>query len=112
MSDASRAYQKQITGKEGQAFLQNGVKFDGVNNGTLIESKRSYNNFVNKKTGEFYDWFKGKDSLVDQANRQIVASEGAQINWYFSEQTSMNAAKSIFQSQGIKGINFIFEPLK
>lgn len=57
-------YQKQITGKEGQAFLHNGVKFDGVNNGTLIEAKGSYNNFVNKKTGEFYDWFNGKDSLV------------------------------------------------
>ena len=54
----------------------------------------------------------GKDSLIDQANRQIRASEGASINWYFSEEVSMNATKSLFQSEGIKGINFIFEPLK
>ncbi|NLW48266.1 MAG: hypothetical protein GXY86_13155 [Firmicutes bacterium] len=112
MSDASRAYQKQITGKEGQAFLQNGVKFDGMNNGTLIEAKGSYNNFINKNTGEFYDWFSGKDSLIDQARRQIVASNGAPINWYFSDQASMNAIKSLLQSQGIKGINFIYELLK
>lgn len=112
MSDASRAYQKQITGKEGQAFLQNGVKFDGENNGTLIEAKGSYNNFVNKKTGEFYDWFNGQNSLADQANRQIAASKGAQINWYFSDQSSMNATKSLFQTQGIKGINYIYEPIK
>lgn len=112
MSDASRAYQKQITGREGEAFIQNGVKFEGVNNGTLLEAKGSYNNFVNKKTGEFYDWFKGKDSLINQANRQINASEGAQMNWYFSEEASMNATKSLFQSQGINRINFIFEALK
>lgn len=112
MSDASRAYQKQITGREGEAFIQNGVKFDGVSNGTLIEAKGTYNNFINKKTGDFYDWFKGKDSLIDQANRQIRASEGAPINWYFSEEATMNATKGLFQSEGVKGINFIFEPLK
>lgn len=30
MSDFSRAYQKQITGREGMTWLQNGVKFDWI----------------------------------------------------------------------------------
>jgi hypothetical protein len=112
MSDASRAYQKQITEREGQAFLQNGVKFDGMKDGRLIEVKGNYSNFVDNNTGKFYKWFNGKDSLIDQAKRQIVASEGAPIDWYFMDEASMNASKYIFQSEDISGINFIFEPLK
>uniref|UniRef100_UPI002240D69A Tox-REase-5 domain-containing protein n=2 Tax=Acetivibrio straminisolvens TaxID=253314 RepID=UPI002240D69A len=112
MSDLSRAYQKQITGREGQAFLQNSVKFDGMKNGRLIEAKGSYNNFIDKNTGEFYDWFMGKQSLIDQAKRQIAASEGAPIDWYFMDEASMNATKSLFQDANINGINFIYEPLK
>ena len=39
MSDFSRAYQKQITGREGMAWVQNGVKFDGIKDGILLDAK-------------------------------------------------------------------------
>ena len=41
MSDFSRAYQKQITGQEGMAWVHNGVKFDGMKDGVLLVSKSS-----------------------------------------------------------------------
>lgn len=112
MSDASRAYQRQITGTD-EVWLQNGVKYDGMSNGTLVEVKGSYANFVDKNTGTFKDyWFTGQQGLIDQANRQLSASEGAAINWYFSDTASMNATKSLFSENRIKGINFIYQPIK
>ena len=92
MSDLSRNYQTQVTGTI-QEWLQNGVKFDGMKNGRLIEVKADYTNFVNKNTGSYFDWYKGKDSLIGQANRQINAENGAPIDWYFMDEVSMNATK-------------------
>ena len=60
MSDFSRAYQAQITGQEGMAWVQNGVKFDGMTNGVLLEAKGEYAQFIDRTTGEFYSWFSGK----------------------------------------------------
>lgn len=69
MSDFSRAYQKQITGQEGMAWIQNGVKFDGMKDGVLLDAKGKYAQFIDKSTGEFYEWFSGKDSLIAEARR-------------------------------------------
>ena len=33
-----------------------GVKFDGYKDIVLIEAKEDYSEFVDKSTGEFYDW--------------------------------------------------------
>lgn len=112
MSNFSRQYQKQITGKEGEVWLQNGVKYDGMKNGILLDAKGKYAQFVNKETGEFKSWFSGKQELVNEAKRQINASEHAPIQWYFAEESSMNATKSVFADEGITGIELIYQPLK
>lgn len=109
MSKFSRDYQTQITGRTGEVFLQNGVKFDGMKNGILLDAKGKYAQFVSKATGEFYDWFKGKDALVNEARRQIAASEGARIQWYFAEQKALEATKILFEENNIKGIELIFQ---
>ena len=36
-----------------------GVRFDGFRNGTLLEAKGNYSQFVNKNTGQFHGWFNG-----------------------------------------------------
>jgi hypothetical protein len=108
MDDFSRAYQKQITGQEGMAWIQNGVKFDGMKNGVLLEVKGRYAQFINKDTGEFFDWFSGKQSFINQAKRQINASEGAKIQWYFAEEETLNAIRDLFANEGITGIELIF----
>ncbi len=50
--------------------------------GVLLDAKGKYSQFINKDTGEFFDWFKGKDYLLQEAQRQIVASEGLQSNGF------------------------------
>lgn len=112
MSEASRKYQTQITGRTNQVYVQNGTKFDGVIDGKLVDAKGHYSQFVDKKTGEFYDWFKGKDSLVDEANRQLKAANGVPVQWYFAEKESMDAVKTLFADKKIKGIEFIYQPMK
>nr|WP_159105209.1 hemagglutinin repeat-containing protein [Herbaspirillum sp. B39] len=77
MSDRARAYQEQITGRSGQAYLVNKVKFDGVkSDGTLQDAKGpGYEKFVGKN-GRFEPWYEGKEALIDQAARQINAAKG------------------------------------
>ena len=109
MSQASRAYQTQITGHTGEAFIQNGVKFDGVINGNLVDAKCHYSQFVDKSTGQFYEWFDGKQALIDEANRQIYAAQGAKIQWYFAEEEAMNAVQRLFDGTVQDVIEFIFK---
>ncbi len=113
MSEASRNYQRFITGAEdGMVYKVNGVKFDGYKDGVLIEAKGNYFNFVNKNSGEFYKWFDGKKSLVNQANRQISVANGITIKWYFNDEISMNAVRYLFEKESVKGIEFILKPME
>ena len=112
MSDFSRAYQKQITGQEGMAWVQNGIKFDGMKDGVLLDAKGKYSQFIDKNTEDFYEWFSGKESLIAEARRQIDASEGAKIQWYFAEEESLNVVQDLFIDKGITEIELIFEAPK
>jgi len=112
MSDFSRAYQKQITGQKGMAWVQNGVKFDGMKDGVLLDAKGKYAQFIDKSTGGFYEWFSGKDSLIAEARRQIDAAEGAKIKWYFAEEESLNVVQDLFMDVEITDIELIFEAPK
>lgn len=47
--------------------------------------------------------------MIDQAIRQIEASEGAKIQWYFAEEETINAVRDLFMNEGITAIELIFE---
>jgi filamentous hemagglutinin len=103
---------KQITGKSGQAYVVNGIKFDGINSsGRLIEVKGDYSTFIDSSTGKFKSWFTGIKGLIDQSQRQVEAAGGSAIDWYFSNIESMNAIKTIFVGK-VQGINFIYQAIK
>ena len=111
-SNAAKTYQEQITGvSAGNAFEVNGVKFDGVSNGTLIEAKSSYDSFIGKD-GIFRSWFKGQKALVNQAERQIEAAGGAPIEWNFSSQKTLDATKTLFENNNVTGITLKYTPAK
>lgn len=111
MSDASRKYQTQITGRTGEVYVQNGVKFDGVIGDKLVDAKGHYSQFVDKNTGQFYGWFNGKDALKDEAIRQVKAANGVPIQWYFAEKEAMEACQKYFAKEGISGIEFIYKSM-
>jgi RHS repeat-associated protein len=105
-------YQEYVTGvKAGKALEVNGVRFDGMKNNTLLEAKNGYDKWVRSKTGEFYNSFKGKQGLVDQARRQIEAAKGANIEWHFASEKTLNATKTLFEKNGItSGIKYVYDP--
>ncbi|CAN7526787.1 two-partner secretion domain-containing protein [Variovorax sp. LjRoot178] len=113
MSPQARAYQTQITGVSGQAYVVNGVKFDGVSSdGTLIDAKGpGYGNFVSGN-GQFVPWFSGEAALVDQAERQSRAANGTPVQWTVAEPSAARAMQNLLDSRGIKGINVVHVPPK
>ncbi|MEI7298200.1 Tox-REase-5 domain-containing protein [Paraburkholderia tropica] len=113
MSAQAQAYQTQITGVTGQAYVVNGVKFDGVsNNGTLLDAKGpGYANFVGSN-GQFQPWFNGQSSLISQAIRQLGAAQGQPIQWSVAEPSAATAIQNLFNANGITGISIINQPPK
>jgi RHS repeat-associated protein len=110
MSTRAAAYQARVTGSAaGQVYLLNGVKFDGFVGGTLIDAKGAgYANFV--RNGEFVDWFRGGDALVEQAQRQVQAAGGTPIQWHFAESAAAGAAQKLLKEAGVSGIAIYITP--
>ncbi|MFM0267380.1 beta strand repeat-containing protein [Paraburkholderia sediminicola] len=113
MSPQAQAYQTQITGVTGQAYVVNGVKFDGLSaDGTLLDAKGpGYANFVGS-SGEFQPWFAGQYSLIDQAERQVAAAQGQSIQWSVAEPSAATAIKNLLSDEGIRGVSVIYQPPK
>jgi filamentous hemagglutinin len=109
MSASASAYQAQITGKVGQAYIVNGVKFDGISNGALLEAKGpGYANFV--RGGEFQDWFTGEKALINQAKNQAVVANGAPIQWHVADAEAVQALQKLFRDENVTGIKIIYTP--
>lgn len=113
MSQQPRDYQTQITGVSGQAYIVNGVKFDGVaSDGTLLDAKGpGYGRFV-LPNGEFAPWFNGAQDLIDQAERQIRVAGGSPIQWSVAEPSAARAMQTLLSDAGIRGIKIINVPPK
>ena len=109
MSARARAYQQQITGRTGQSYIVNGVKFDGVNASGLIDAKEpGYATFV--RNGQFHPWYRGADSLVDQARRQVAAANGTPITWHVAEADAATAMRNLLRQNNITGITVVHTP--
>jgi len=110
MSPRAAQYQSQITGKPaGQAYVADGVKFDGYARGSLLEAKGpGYRKFV--EDGRFRGWFKGKDSLVKQARAQVRASGGHPIEWHVAEPEAVQAIRNVLEEETIVGIRVLHTP--
>jgi Restriction endonuclease fold toxin 5 len=111
MSARSLAYQTQVTGRSGEAFVANGVRFDGFEAGAFLEAKGpGYATFV--KNGEFRSWFRGQDGLLDQAFRQSRAANGAPVTWHVAESKAADAMRTLFATdRRIQGITVVHTPV-
>jgi len=108
MSGRAAFYQARF-GRVGQAYRVNGVNFDGVSSGVLLEAKGpGYASFV--RNGTFQDWFRGRNALVRQARRQLEAANGTPIQWHFAEESAANATRALFSKRGITGIEIRYTP--
>jgi hypothetical protein len=106
-------YESFITGAPPNlAYWVNGVKFDGVDNGTLVDAKANYNNFV-APDGSFVSWWANSPSggvaMVNQALNQLAAANGTPITWYAQTQQTATAIKNLLAKNGIN-IPVVFRP--
>lgn len=110
MSARARAYQQQVTGRTGESYVVDGVKFDGVNTGGLIDAKGpGYATFV--RDGQFRPWYRGADALVDQARRQLAVANGAPITWHVAEAEAATAMQNLLRQNNITGITVVHTPV-
>ena len=115
MSERAAMFQQKVTGgiAAGTSFIRGGVKFDGLNAlGTaLLDAKGpGYKNFVDPKTGMFYSWFAGAQSLVIQAKYQRDAALGMRIEWVFAEPEAMQAVRDLFLQNQVNWVTLRVTP--
>jgi hypothetical protein len=111
MSPRAAQYQTRITGKPiDQSYVVNGVKFDGFQGGTLLDAKSSgYKDFV--ENGRFSDWFTGKQSLLDQAQRQVTAAGGTPVEWHVADKEAIPAFKELLKDTAAESIKIVHTPI-
>jgi filamentous hemagglutinin len=111
MSARAAAYQAQITGRTGQAYVVNGVKFDGYTaaEGLVDANGPGYATFV--EDDGFKPFFQGADDLVAQAQRQVGAANGTSITWHVAEPEAATAIQILLRTNGIKGITVVHTPV-
>jgi len=109
MSARAAAYQYKAAGlPRGLALLTNGVKFDGAEKNTYLEAKFGYGKFV--RDGDFRKWFSGADSLMSQAERQIRAAAGHQVEWRFSDPLGAAVTQKLLTARGLTEIRVVYYP--
>jgi hypothetical protein len=100
-----------------------GVWYDGVTTtaqGTavLIDYKDGYDGFLNADGTGLADWvarnpnIKFEDGLVNQAERQVNAANGASVEWRCSSERFTNYLNSLFTRSGIRNIEAVYTPRK
>ncbi|MCB9762667.1 MAG: hypothetical protein H6739_22900 [Alphaproteobacteria bacterium] len=87
MPPRARRYQSQVTGApEGYVYEVDGVKFDGFEDGVLIEVKgEGYKGFIEKGGNEWQGWFTKGDDLLQQMERQSAVAGRTQVHGHVAE---------------------------
>jgi hypothetical protein len=113
MSRRAARYQEQISGRPvGESYITRGVRFDGYENGVLLEAKGP--GYANKFTAELAPkpWFaKGAQGLRDQALRQSQAANGVPIRWHVAEPKAAEAIRKLLERAQVRGIEVVHSPV-
>ncbi|MGO8844138.1 MAG: hypothetical protein ACLQFI_02060 [Methylocella sp.] len=73
----------------------------------MIEAKGHYEDLMRSEWGQD----KVRDDWIDQASRQVAASGGREIEWYFHEQAAAAAASKLFEDDDkLKHIKIFVKP--
>ncbi|MGO9236800.1 MAG: hypothetical protein ACLP4V_23005 [Methylocella sp.] len=73
----------------------------------MIEAKGHYEDLMRSEWGQD----KVRDDWIDQASRQVAASGGRDIEWYFHEQAAADAASKLFEKYSdLKRIKIFVRP--
>ena len=114
MSEQARAYQAQVTGApRGWCYkvCRDGkcVDYDGYdpNSGILLEAKaREYDKWFDQDLEPRFD-YKGADSMMKQARRQVGLAGGLRVRWHVAEPRMVAILKKLFKENDIEGIELV-----
>jgi hypothetical protein len=121
-SARSQAYQERGTGvRRGAEYEVNGRKFDGYENGVLIDAKDRYYQFFDRRKQDWYAWWRaprrsnnyrsaGYDEMLREARAQIAAARGVPIEWRVSDPQFAAALYRTFEAEQITGIRIRYFP--
>ncbi|WP_369393024.1 Tox-REase-5 domain-containing protein [Streptomyces sp. CG1] len=115
MSQADRAYEQRMTNGAPGALSykvvnpETGkyVKFDGYQNGTLIDAKNQNLEKLIGKDGKLLPFVKDP---IEQALRQSAAAGKVPVVWYVSNEQTATAFRYMMADNGIKNITVVFKP--
>jgi len=110
VSQKAKEYQKKFSGNADLSFEVNGVSFDAVKDGVLIDAKFGHGSSI------FDDAFEVKntnraDKIIEQANRQLraVGDSGTKIEWHISTEKGAEGIRKLFLDNNIN-IDVKFTP--
>jgi hypothetical protein len=115
MPEQSRRYQAQVTGApEGTAYrVKRGddeVDFDGFEQGVLLEAKGTgYAKWIDDDLN-FVEFFKGRNQMLEQAERQFRVAVGTPIRWIVAEKKLAGALRKLFKANGLEDIEVVHIP--
>jgi len=115
MPEQARRYQAQVTGApEGYVYRvklgDKYVKFDGFDQGVLIETKATgYAKWVDPDFN-FVGYFEGRNQMLEQANRQFDAANGTPIRWIVAEEKLAGALRKLFRENDLTDIEVLHVP--
>ncbi|WP_255442340.1 restriction endonuclease fold toxin 5 domain-containing protein [Corallococcus sp. Z5C101001] len=118
MSERARAYQAQVTGApRGSAYrVERGgeeVDFDGFDpaENVLLEAKGpGYEKFLDEGA-EFKRYFRGDQSLLEQARRQLRLARDTPVRWFVAEERFSVMLRKMFLQENVD-IEVILRPVQ
>ena len=85
------------------------MRFDGYKDGQLLDAKGRYSQFIDRRTGLFYDWF--ADSEASKLRTHYIAAQGQPIVLYGSQQETVVAWQDIIRKAGAEGgVTVVYRP--
>ncbi|GAA2374027.1 Tox-REase-5 domain-containing protein [Dactylosporangium salmoneum] len=112
-SPASQAYQERASGvTRGLEYLVGNRRFDGYENGILLDGKDRYSQFINKKTGDWQGWWtkvkpktpnkpSGLQGILNEANTQVGQAGTTPIEWRVQNPQVAALIQTMFDNEGI-----------
>ncbi|WP_432157341.1 RICIN domain-containing protein [Streptomyces sp. bgisy153] len=109
-------YQYEVTGKVPYGFVykvpaktpSGYVKFDGFQNGTLIDAKyQGFGKIIDDSTGKFKPFV---TKPINEMKKQVEAAGGIPVVWYVATQRGATALQHAVADHGIKGIKIVYRP--
>ncbi|MCB9762540.1 MAG: hypothetical protein H6739_22265 [Alphaproteobacteria bacterium] len=112
MPPRARKYQSQVTGApEGYVYEVDGVKFDGFEDGVLIEAKgEGYSTFITNEGRRWQRWFTKGSDTVEQMKRQSRAAGSMPVHWHVAEREFADFLRGQAAKNNLNNVSVIWTP--